>query len=541
MNENNYTPQVAEEEVENGIPPEEFFDEFYRPRLSFGQKLIIYITVWVALIFAACGVMWSIMQQYEEAQPWYAVEDYLTTSGQSAFFLALNKAYGGSANKYESLYEVASDLSAKYTGRVTYKKLVREYTYENPVYLLCSGDENLLKLTLQRGEKTGFMGLLGYEVRTVELVNTDILSFSDYALVYPKGASVKVNGKEFSPEATDRYTVFGSDEYTVCMLENLLDRPTVKVTFDGTVLVAEEGENFIFDYPEKKLRTVSITAPNGAYVFLNGRRVPDGFVSDTFESAPDRFGNTVSLTAYNIPTVVGECTVSSSQEGNQLLATVDGDVYTFASSTLECTVIAPSEATLYANGEALEKSEKTAVWRTDFEDVANAPYASEYVYTDIYAVPEFTAKIGETELVKAEDEERTVFLSPASEELKEKYTEKTLDFMNAYLYYTTQGYSNTRANLNAVKAHVAAPSPLYTNLERSYIGYYYIAPQQMTVDYMEVDNFVPYGDDAFTCELSYKLTLKNWVGEAVDENTMRIAFARRGNTFLPVNMLLAGK
>jgi len=541
MNDNNYTPPIAEEELENAVPPEEFFEDFYRPRLSFGQKLIIYILVWIALIFGACCVMWNVMQQYEEAQPWYAVEDYLASSGQTAFFMALNKAYGDSANKYESLYEVASDLSQKYSGRVTYKKLVREYTYENPVYLLCCGDENLLKVTLQRGEKTGFVGLLGYEIRTVELVNTDILSFLDFALVYPTGASVKVNGKDFSPEVTDRYAVFGSEEYTVCMLENLLDRPTVKVTFNGAALAAEEGEHFIFDYPEKKLHTVNITAPSDAYVFLDGRRVPNGFISDTFESEPDRFGNTVSLTSYVIPTVVGEATASASLDGEQLVAATDENTYTYAHTTVECTVIVPSEATLYANGEALGKSENTAVWRSDFEGVDGAPYASEYVFTDIYAMPEFTAKIGENELSKAVDEEKTVFLSPTSEELKEAYTDKAIAFMNAYLYYTTQGYSHTRANLNAAKAHVAYPSPLYTNLERSYIGYYYIAPQQMTVDYMEVDNFIPYGEDAFTCELSYKLTLKNWVGEAVDENTMRIAFARRGNTFLPVNMLLAGK
>ncbi|MBR5539338.1 MAG: hypothetical protein IKU61_05505 [Clostridia bacterium] len=537
---NNYTPPMATDEIENELV-EEGYSENLRPRFSFKQKLFIYFTAWVVLIIGACGIMWSIMMQYEKAQPWYEVEEYIATSGQAAFFTALNKAYGNSVNKYESLYNIASNLSTKYSGKISYKKVVREYTYEAPVYLLCCGNENLLKLTLQRDGETGFMGFVGYDINTVELIAADLLNYSNYALVYPKDAHVKVNGKEFSPTETDRYAVFGSDAYTVCMLENFLERPSVKVMYKNKELKALEGEDFIFDFPEPKLHTVNISVPNNSYVFLDGQRVPSGFIAGSSESEPDRFGQTVTMSNYVIPTVAGAGIATASFGLNQLAGTADGNNFVFSPTTIECTVIAPKEATLFANGNPVKATNNTAVWRSDFYDVANAPRASEYVFTDVYAVPNFTAKIGETELAFTEDEEKKVFLSPASEELEEQYADQVIAFMKAYLYYTTQGYSNTRANLNAVKAHVANPSPLYTNLERSYIGYYYIAPQEMTVEQMDVDNFVPYGDNAFTCDLSYKLILKNWVGEAVDANTMRIAFAKRGNSFLPVNMVLAGE
>ena len=543
----NYTPPVASSEEEFVTPPtpeeeEAFFNEFIRPRLAFWQKLLIYVTVWFVLIFAACGIMWSVMQQYEAAQPWYAVEKHLSTAGQKAFYTALVNAYGENVNSYESLYDIASELSQNYTGKISYKKLIREYTYDNPVYLLYSGDENLLKLTLRLGEKTGFAGIVGYSVKNVELVSSDLIEFKNYPLVYPKNAVVKINGKMSTPTQTDDYKVFGSEDFNVCMLENLILPPSVKIVLDNQELSPIKSGSFVYDYPEAKLSTITVTVPEEATVIADGKILPTGFKGVKKESAPDRFGYTVSVMSYDIPTVAGEIDISAVKSGKHLSLETNENVYTFSDDPISASIVVPSGATLYANGNEIDVAEgnEGALWRADFEGVAGVSTATEYVFENICQVPEFSAKLGDTELTAATDDEKTVFLMPSSDELKEQYTDEVINFMKAYLYYTTQGMSNTRRNLNAVKALVAAPSPLYTNLERSYIGYYYIAAQKMTVDYMEVDNFIPYGDNAFTCELSYRINLKNWVGEAIDENTMRIAFAKRGNTFLPVNMLLAG-
>lgn len=549
---NKYTPPIASEELYITPPTqteeEALLEEMYRYYHPFWKKLLTYVAVWAVIIFACCCVMWNIMVQYEKAQPWCAVEEYIVSSGQSAFYTSISKAYGDNISEYDSLYETAIRVSGNYLGKLSYKKLVREYTYENPVYLIYSGDKNLMKLTLQRGTVTGFMGFTGYSVRDVELIASDLLEFQNYAVVYPIGATVYVNGQKYKPEKTDQYTVFGSDEYEVYVISNMLTRPAVRAKYaededDDDYVSPNEGYHFIFDYPESKLRTVTMTVPEGASVFIDGEKVQGGFISEETQSSPDRFGNTVPMTKYVVPTVAGDGVVTASIDGKSLSAITFGGNSAFSANKLSCTVLVPEGATLYANGKEINSAESTgtAVWRSDFDGVANAPVANEYVFSGIYAVPQFTAFIDGEELKMVKDDDKIIFLMPESEELKEAYTKQAVEFMNAYLYYTTQGYSNTRANLNAVKAHVAAPSPLYTNLERSYIGYYYIAPQQMTVDYMEVDNFVPYGEDAFTCELSYKISLKNWVGDAVDENTMRISFAKRDGTFLPVNMRLASE
>ncbi len=545
-----YSPPIASEEQyitpPTQIEEEAFLEEMYRYYHPFWKKLLVYVAVWIVIIVACCCVMWNIMKQYEAAQPWYTVEEYITSSGQFAFYTAITKAYGDSVSQYESLYETAIGISGNYLGKLSYKKLVREYTYENPVYLIHSENKNLMKLTLQRGAPTGFMGFTGYSVYNVELIAPDLLNFENYALIYPAGSVIYVNGKEYEPEETEQYAVFGSDEYEVYVISNMLTRPTVKLKYtkdDEDFVSPLEGHHFIFDYPHPKLRTVTATVPEGATVYIDGQKVPEGFISEETKSEPDRFGNTVPMVKYTVPTVAGEGEITASAEDKYLTAVTGGEGTVFSANTLSCSVLVPNGATLYANGEEISSTEstKTAVWRSDFEGVANAPMANEYTFSGIHAVPQFTATIDGAELKMVKDDDKFIFLMPESEELKEAYTKQAVEFMNAYLYYTTQGYSNTRANLNAVKAHVAAPSPLYTNLERSYIGYYYIAPQQMTVDYMEVDNFVPYGENAFTCELSYKLSLKNWVGDAVDENTMRISFAKRDGAFLPVNMRLANE
>lgn len=515
-----------------------------KPRVAFWKKILIYCAAWLVLIGAACSVMWNIMEQYEAAQPWYAVEEYLRTSTQSAFYSALLGAYPDAQNIYEPVYEIAGDLSAKYGSSLTYTKLIREYTYETPVYLLQSGDTKLLKLTLAQGEETGFLGLLGYRIKAVELVASDLFDLRSYGLVFPTGAEVRVNGKALSEDtvaAESSFTTFGSGKFTACMLENFFERPTVKVVYDGVELTAGDSEDFIFDYPENELRTMTITAPADAIVRIDGKRVSDCFLTENSATDPDRFGAVIELCTYTVPTVSGDGIVTVTLDGARLQTAESDNAWTALPDTVSCTVIAPKDAVLYANGSAVDTAlitDDDTVWVSAFEGVRGYPAAVTYTLTELYALPELTATLGDAALVLTEDGENTLFVCGADETLKETYTEQAIDFMNAYLYYTTQGYSNTRANLNAVKAHVANPSPLYTNLERSYIGYYYISPQKMTVEYMEVDNFIPYGENAFTCDLSYKITLKNWVGETTEENTMCIAFAKSGGKFAPVNMLL---
>lgn len=529
------------EEGEEEVYP----DEPLPPRLSFGQKMVIYIAVWVVLILAACGVMWNMMQQYEEAQPWYAVENYITTSGQSAFFSALNDAHPNADNPYESLYEIAGVLSAKYTGRISYKKLIREYTYEQPVYLLYCGEENLLKVTLEQHEETGFLGLLGYRVCKTELVASDLLSFTSYGLVFPTDATVFVNGKALRTEDLPKNSpvqVFGDGAYTACLLENFFAKPTVKVKLNGDLLTPLEGEHFFFDYPEPGMRTLRITAPKGAAVRIDGERVSDFYITGASACEPDRFGATVEMAEYTVPTVTGRGAVTVALDGKALQTETVNEHTSAFPPTESVTIRIPPTAVLYANGEAVETAYVTdmhAAWISDFAGVRGYPESHTYTIDGLYALPSFTAADGGKALTAASDGETTVFICEADTALEETYANAAIAYMDAYLYYTTQGLSNTRQNLNAVKAHVANPSPLYTNLERSYIGYYYIAAQKITDKTITVSNFVPYGDNAFTCDLHYKIALTNWVGEATDENTMRIAFAKQTDgSFMPVNMTL---
>lgn len=535
--ENAEVTEAATDVAETPEPPK-------KRRLAFRKKILIYCGVWLVLIGAACAVMWNIMEQYEAAQPWYAVEEYLQTSAQSAFYTALLSAYPDAQNPYEPIDDIADDLSAKYGSDLTYTKLIREYTYETPVYLLQSGDTKLLKLTLEQGEETGFLGLRGYRVQSAELVASELFDLRSYGLVFPTGAEVLVNGKALTEDtiaAESAFTAFGNGDYTACMLENFFERPTVKVVCEGTELTESGSGDFLFDDPENKLRTLTITAPADAIVRINGKRVSEYFRTETTATEPDPFGTTIELCTYTVPTVSGEGNVTVTLNGVSLQAEQRENAWTAQPTMQSCTVVLPQHAVLYANGNAVDASFITAedtVWTSAFEGVRNYPRAVTYTLS-YYAQPELTATLNDAPLVETQDGESTVFVAAADETLKETYSAQAINFMNAYLYYTTQGYSNTRANLDAVKAHVANPSPLYTNLERSYIGYYYISPQKMTVEYMTVDNFIPYGEDAFTCELSYKITLKNWVGETTEENTMRIAFAKSGGKFAPVNMLLA--
>ena len=178
-----------------------------------------------------------------------------------------------------------------------------------------------------------------------------------------------------------------------------------------------------------------------------------------------------------------------------LLARQEADDYRFDAPAASYTLLAPANAKVFANGKALSDDQITAVdalWKSEFSGLSAAPSATEYTLSNLYAPPVFTAAADDISLdVIPDGAGRYTCIFPADEALQAAYATQAVDFVKAYLHYTTQGYRNTQANLDAVLALTRYPSPLYKNLKNSYIGYMYIAPQAMTLEAIEAKILSP--------------------------------------------------
>ena len=514
-----------------------------RPRfLTFWHKLAIYCGVWLAVIAIACATMWSMMLQHKAAQPETTVDEFLSSSRQYLFYQTLMQTYPNLGNEHESAYEVADDLSREYWEDLTYSKLIREYTYENPVFLVKCGDINLIKLTLEQDAKTGFLGLRGYSIKKSELASETLISPRDYTIICPVNSEIYINNKPYEANGalySDEFS-FGNKEFMILSLENFFMRPDIRVIYNHHELsAAQDAENFLFDHSNPLLKTVKITAPKYAVVSLNGSVLTDAFISGYAASEIDDFGQTVDLVEYGVPTAKGNINVTATLNNSSLQVYSLASGYEVAIPTFDCTVTVPHGASLYANGEKADSGfiySDNAPWTSDFISLSEFPTAIEYRFEALYTMPEFTAEFNGESLGAIKSGTVISFIPASNEELKSEHATTAENFIKQYLHYTTQGEENTRENLDRLLTLVVPGSVLYKNLEESYRGYTYIDAQQLEIEYIKADNFIPLGENAFTCEISYKIALKNFVGSATEENSFRLAVAKINGTFAAVNM-----
>ena len=513
----------------------------------FWKKLLIYCAVWVAIIGIACGVMWSIMRQYEEALPATAMDEYIESSRQDMFFFALSDMFDEIGNRFESAFDTASTISRDFPGELTYSKLATEYTYDRPVYIIKHNGDNLFKVTLAEGEETGFMKFNKFFVDKVELIKPEMFTLSSYKVVFSSNMLIYINNTSLGTnlDKYEKIDIFGESNYHAVNLTNFICEPQIvaleylnEIEPDNVVDVKRVGDFYIFERKDEPLTTLKITVPTGTTVKIDGKTVSDMFISEAYIEPKTQS----EMTVYVIPTVYSVSDVSASKDG-EIINLIKEDEYTFSAPLFdkEYVINVPSGAELYLNGSLVDPSMISAeevMWHSSFDEMKNYPTAVQYTVKGAAASSEFTASLNGEQLITHSDNETLVFTEGTSEELKNTYSEKATEFVRQYMFYNTQGYRNTERNLANTLKLVAPGSPLRNYLNLANVGIEFKSPQNMDIEYLEADEFIAYGDDVFTCNVYYKVALNDTVNESVEENVIHLIFTRSGNTFLPAKFIL---
>lgn len=327
MKDNYEAPQIVSPDMEAElvfVPPEE---------TSFALKLLYYCVAWIVIIAIACTLMWSVVSQYEKAQPYTTMEEFIVSSRQNMFFLAVSDIYKQIDNKFESAYESASDLAKKFNGTLTYSKLSSEYTEDRPVYIVKHDGENLFKVSLSPNEETGFMKYQDYIVTDIELLRSDILSLDSYKLVFAANMLVNINNTSLgtSLKEFEKIDIFGRSDYYGIIINDFVTEPEiVAVAYrnesspDAVKSARRFGDYYIFERDGEKMEALTISVPSGSEIKLD-----DKVVSSFFETKRYTEDET-EMTTYTIPTVFMVKNISVTLDGEELnLAEQNGFSLTF--------------------------------------------------------------------------------------------------------------------------------------------------------------------------------------------------------------------
>lgn len=513
-------------------------------KTPFWKKLLIYCAVWLVIICIACGFMWSVMSQYEASLPTTAMDEYIVSSRQDMFFFATSSLLDEIDNKFENSYDCASKLSKNYSGTLTYTKLTTEYTYENPTYIISHNGENLFKVTLEHDEETGFMKFKKYAVKSVELLKPDLITFDSYKIVFASNMLVHINNTSFgtSLDEYERVDIFGRSDYYGIVVDNFVHEPEVVALSyiyeeapEKVITAKRVGNYYIFERDGEETSTLTITAPTDAIVSIDEKQVSKLFATKQYTA-----GST-EMTVYTVPTVFEAKKITVTLDGKPLELIQNGLSFTAAVDQVSYTVTIPHGAELFIDNKKADASlitDESAMWHSDFEEIKNYPTATEYTLSNETPHSSLSATLDGEQLVAYKDGNSIAFTSGNSTKLYEEYSDNATEFVHQYLYYNTQGYRNTETNLANTLRLVAPSSPLRSYLNLANIGIQFNSPKKMDIEYLTADNFIPYGDDAFICDVSYKVTLDDSINVVVEENVIRLIFVKSGGRFLPAKFIL---
>jgi hypothetical protein len=509
----------------------------------FGVFIAVYAAVITFAVAAALATLWCFLTEYEHTLPIHTAESYAASLDTDAITALIESDADLAAHNdvFETREAVISALSAYVTEqdlRVT--RDVRATTDDKPVYSLKSGGKRFCTVALTAG-KTVFFGLNEWKVASVKLDGTFFPSPEIMATISaPKGAAVTVNGITLDDKyiiSTGEYsalTVFergksDAPQAVTYRVSGLYAEPAVEATLSDTALIARLTDGvYIFAYPKTSARTITVTAPAGASVALDGVAVDKTFL--TGYSAPYQnltvfeSDKSYKLVRYEIGGLYLKPQLSASLNGIALTLSADADSYTFAipkTAMFTALITAPPDTSVYVNGVKVDQKFSTDAQSYPILDglerfVGELPQAHSYKITGLYAMPQVTAD-GENEvsqtLQNGEDGTAVTYsyANLPDKTMCDKLSAAAEVFVRAYVYYNAQGYVNIEENYKAVQDTLLPGTETASLIAQSYAA----VEWNTNYDYIEYSklesaDFIVYKDGLYSCDVTFSVEQRRY-------------------------------
>lgn len=270
------------------------------------------------------------------------------------------------------------------------------------------------------------------------------------------------------------------------------------------------------DFIAPKARSITITAPVGATVTVNGIAVSENYLSD---AAPDTSylpeleqNATDLLCCYEIANIYGTVEIAgTAANGDTLVAEKsdeNGAVFALPEGELSYTIYAPAGATVSVNGVELDENYKKTGEDTTlslFEGLENygaAPEMEAWEVGGLHQTPEITAATESGTALSAPylQDGVYVFQPAADEELAASQQQYAETFYNLYAAFEANRDDKLDTNYYNILPYMYGGTPLGTRLASEYSSRQPSGGVAAgSYDSVEVTGFVPYGDNLYTC------------------------------------------
>lgn len=270
------------------------------------------------------------------------------------------------------------------------------------------------------------------------------------------------------------------------------------------------------DFIAPKARSITITAPVGATVTVNGIAVSENYLSD---AAPDTSylpeleqNATDLLCCYEIANIYGTVEIAgTAANGDTLVAEKsdeNGAVFALPEGELSYTIYTPAGATVSVNGVELDENYKKTGEDTTlslFEGLENygaAPEMEAWEVGGLHQTPEITAADESGTALSAPylQDGVYVFQPAADEELAASQQQYAETFYNLYAAFEANRDDKLDTNYYNILPYMYGGTPLGTRLASEYSSRQPSGGVAAgSYDSVEVTGFVPYGDNLYTC------------------------------------------
>lgn len=434
----------------------------------FRKRLLIYAVIFLLIGFAGLFVFSRYLAAYEQGRGDHAVQAWMESRTERDYRSLLLSKQFLTLSEFERNEEIVNAyFDASCAGKpFSYREAAGVSTQERPVYTIKAGSADVARVTLRPGKSVGF-GFYSWEVESAEAY--------------------------VSPYALSSVTI---------------------------ALEAMEGDRF----------------------FLNGVAIGAQYITDNNVSLSalspleSRYADKPHLVRYEIPGLYGALTLTDAA-GNEISATEENGMPVYrpgGKGGYSFTVTVPAGALVTVCGTPLNSAELVSKGMDPLEGLdtflGEGCSAAQLTYSasGLFREPDIQvmAPAGMS-LAKTVEADGSLSYTPVADEaLKEEHLALVQSFFEDNMSYA----AGNKGSLQSVLQKTLYGTELYNYFSNSTAAMIWASDTKISYEYLNYEDFIPRGENCFTCTVSYKanLSAQSWytVNESQLEDSYLLTFVR---------------
>lgn len=524
-------------------------------------RILLIISLVLVLLITAGGFLFArYMSEYEASRIETVLDSFKEEYDLDRIALLIADNLPSDCGKFLSAEQTVSSLIMPALGDDYYcTKRTGEYTDEAPVYTVMIGEREIASVSFEKTGKS-FFGFDEWSKGKVEYTGDfSDMHYDSFIIKVPGGSTLTLAGSSLTGEYNR-----GSEKYAgpCAELEDptkmpLCDLYDVGEGYDGFLPVVKYGgtelevmsdtkedgiRRLVYSLPQSSVRTVTVTVPEGAEVYLDGKAADDRYRSDDevklsgFSEWNAAASKQPVFVKYVFPGLVTEPKPSAkTAAGVSLVEAGRDDTHTDyifdlpPEELITARINAPVGGVVTVNGITLTSAQLVSESSVCQEIEAISSYiknpkmAALYEVSGLYYLPEVTITDGGGNALTVENEESSfTYTKESSEALKNEHEQYVTKFVDGYIKYYTDGASRIAANYQSLILPYLQPGSIaYNYLSTAYSSLAWTGRCTIHDKQVKTYDYQSWGDNAFSCKVDYDLSFYSSNSEQDTEEHVR--------------------